>query len=360
MSACKLIIDARERNVTRHAKEFENITYEIKQITTADYVVVTPNNNVLVAIERKSLEDYAASLKDGRTDNISKLIKMREETGCRIMYIIEGPPCPPPDAFFGNIAYKNIESSMFHLMIRDGVSCIQTRDTLDTAKTLARLVLSMDTLIKACIGARIEATKQVQPLANKPLDEVVAREQTQEELTTALTRTHTKPDHEIVREMWSCFRGIAVTTADDYSRKWSIGDIITKRTSRADIMNFKLSSGKSIGKNVINSLTGIDKRVEIKLLSSIPGISHSTAAELLSTESLSALLTYSPEALSIRKTGKLRRNLGEERATRILGLFWYKYDPAKTPTVLPVDQGNKSGNTTITDEELVKILKDLN
>ena len=68
-TTCKLIIDTRERNVTRHAKELEEINFEIKQITTADYVVLSPLGNIVALLERKSLDDFAASLKDGRHDN---------------------------------------------------------------------------------------------------------------------------------------------------------------------------------------------------------------------------------------------------------------------------------------------------
>lgn len=350
--SCKLIIDTRERNVTRHAKEFESISFEIKQITTADYVVLAPGGNVLAAIERKSLEDFAASLKDGRSDNIGKLRKLKEETGCRLVYIIEGPAYPKPDDYFGNIAYLNIESSMFHLMIRDGVTIINTRDTLETAKALVRFVKSMNTLCK----------KDIVGTNDEPLQNVIEKHIAPEEMYSQLTKTHTKTIHEIAREMWSCFRGIAVTTADDYLRTWSIGDIVCEKIPRSQITAFKMSSGKTISKNVVNSLTGINAQTEIRMLACVPGVSLQTAKELLAECKLADLLTYSAGAISIRKVGKARKNLGEEKAKRILELFWYKTEKIekteKTEQPEKTEQTEKTETPKLSDTELAQVLNE--
>ena len=312
---CTLIVDTRERNVTRHDIEFANITWEVKQITTADYIVLAPGGNVLAAIERKSLEDFAASLKDGRVSNLTKLIQLRAETGCRIIYLIEGPAYPNPASYYGNIAYKNIESNIFHAIVRDGVSVINTEDSLGTARALARFVTSMDTLVDA---------DEIEGGAPAPLDQVLEKGVAREEMMAMLTRKIEKSDHEIVRELWSCFPGISVTTADDYGCKWSLGEIICGKIPRADIVGHKLASGRAIGKKVVGSLTGIEKRIEVRLLSSIPGVSMGIATELTNMASLATLLGYSVQTIGMIKVGKARRNLGEEKARRILHLFWYK------------------------------------
>ena len=55
---CTLIADARERNVLRHERELESVNLVVKQITTADYVVLSPGGNVLAAIERIPREEF--------------------------------------------------------------------------------------------------------------------------------------------------------------------------------------------------------------------------------------------------------------------------------------------------------------
>lgn len=331
---CKLIVDTRERNVLRHQKEFEEISYEVKQITTADYVV-TCGDTIIAAIERKSLEDYAASIKDGRSDNKKKLIELRQKTGCALIYIIEGNPFPRPNDCFGNIPYKYIESSIFHLMVRDGITILHSADTLGTAGVLSRFVKSMDTLSeKIKFGTGCVNTNEVTlsgarngPSNINTLDGAPDSNARTINIHEELTRKHVKSDHEVARELWSCFPGISVETADEYSKTWSIADIVCERAPRADIQRFKMANGRKISKKVVNSLTGLTNPVEVRLLACIEGISVGTAKELTAERSLKALLGYGITGISMCKIGKSKRSLGDERAGRILRLFNYKYTP---------------------------------
>lgn len=314
---CMLVCDTRERKVLVHEHELKDINLQIKQITTGDYVVVSPENKILAVIERKSLEDYSASMKDGRSDNKSKLTALRKQTGCRIIYIIEGPEFPAPDDYFSNIPYKFIESSIFHLMIREGVCVIRTKDSLHTAKTLANFMRSMDSLIAK--SEDITGADEITPADSTSLSS--------EQITSLLTQKQEKSDHEVARAMWSQFPGISVESADEYMKHWSLADIICGRVPRSDITKFKLASGRAIGKKALASLTGINKLIEVRLLSNVPGISHSAAVDLTNNVPLSQLLTYSAGSLSIQKIGKLKRNLGQARAEKILHFFNYKYTP---------------------------------
>lgn len=312
MPPAKLIIDTRERLVTRHQKELAEINHEIIQITTADYVI-TRGDKIIVAIERKTLEDFAASLKDGRSDNKNKLFKLRDDTNCRIVYIVEGPAFPSPSETFGRIPYFAIESSIFHLMLRDGVTVLRTRDTLGTIQTLGRMIKSINNL-QAPIDLTVGGVEPQKPVAD---------------IKKTLTQTISKTDHEICREMWSSFGGISIESADDYNSTWTIAQIVRGEVPRSQIIDFKLRTGRKISKKVVQSLTGVNTTMEARLLSKIPGISKATATELVSERTLSQLLSYGEEAMSMCKTGKTR--LGKEKAKKIIRLFNYKY-VAKTAT----------------------------
>ena len=316
---CTLIIDTRERNVLRHQKEFEDISYEVRQITTADYVV-TCDDKIIAAIERKSLEDYAASIKDGRSDNKKKLLELRKKTNCALIYIIEGDAYPRPNDCYGNIPYRFIESSIFHLTVRDKITIMKTADTLGTAALLSRFVRSMDTL-----------TTKTSPDEYESVDGGATSDAAPIEIMKELTRKHTKSDHEIARELWSCFPGISVETADEYSKTWSIADIVCERVPRAQIQNFKMANGRKISKRVVNSLTGITNPIEVRLLSCIEGVSTAIAKEITAERSLKALLGYGVAGISMCKVGKSKRSFGDEKASRLLRLFNYKYVP--TPNV---------------------------
>ena len=146
----KLIIDDRERAIFPHIKpEFDNhIHYEIKRIDIGDYALVDTNSGAILSIfERKTLEDYSASLKDGRHGNKQKLIALREKTGCKIFYIIEGNPFLDPARLVGRTPYRHIESSIFHLMMRDNINVLYSRDTLHTTQLLCRFVISAYNLL---------------------------------------------------------------------------------------------------------------------------------------------------------------------------------------------------------------------
>jgi len=322
LTKCRLVCDTREKNVTRHADAFAGVRTERLQMTTSDYAIKTPTDKILVVIERKSLDDYGASLKDGRHDNKNKLIAMRELTGCRIVYLIEGPAFPDPNDTFSRIAYKNIESSIFHLMIADGITVMRTKDTYDTARTLARFVRSMDTLYE-----RIGDTILGGDARNDGGDNITPGDAN----TTAnglLTSKQSASEATIVRSLWSCFRGITVETASEYMRKWSIADIVRGRVSYNDIANFRTANGRAISAPAIRALTSIDKVMEIRLLGEIPGVSKHVATNLLEKTSLSALLSYGGEmAIEIvhrDKSGKAKRRLGPALAAAITRHFNYK------------------------------------
>jgi ERCC4-type nuclease len=333
-SRCTLVIDARERNVTRHAVEFANITYRVKQITIGDYAIIDPAGSIMAVIERKSLEDAAASLKDGRWANRDKMLTLRQQTGCRIIYIIEGlkpRDYDYPNTLCGRTPYKHIESSIFHMMMRDNISTLWTMDTIDTARTLARFVHSMDTLLEdmdsnpeANISNIIEGGEEGQ------------NTQSADDLLTQVIKSDTK---DIVREMWSCFKGIAITTADEFMKSYTVSDIVCKKVARGDIEKIKTAGGRKISKKVIDSLSNVEKSVEIRLLSKVPGISTITATEIVNQTPLSRLLSYSVGAISIIKVGKSKRNLGELRAGQIKAMFDFKYGvEAQVQPIIPAGQ----------------------
>ena len=361
-----IIIDTRERNVLRHAVELKDTPHTIKQITTGDYVIHNAGK-IMIVIERKSLEDYAASFKDGRHDNKEKLLKLREETGCTIMYIIEGPAYPNPKSYFGNIAYANIESSIFHLMIRDGISCVFTKDTLGTAQLLARLVKSVDTLIaktKKAVSFKAVHVPQTSPLQQTSLetspeqvpqqasavtneitdeiiDEMVETVEaeiasgagevtfTSDELAARLTQRRDKTNIEIQRSIWSCLGGITSECADDYIGKIKIRDALAGKVHESNLSVVKLATGKPIGKRQVKSITRLqyDPATQRRMLACVPGISDKTAAELLKTVNLNALLNLSlldlaeKKGASSKSKDEVGKPIGLVRAKKIQDCF---------------------------------------
>ena len=76
----QLLSDHRESKVNihlEHAFNQENtfsaagsISYNVEQLETGDYIIQS-DDKILAVIERKTYDDYGASIKDGRTNKTS-------------------------------------------------------------------------------------------------------------------------------------------------------------------------------------------------------------------------------------------------------------------------------------------------
>jgi len=296
-----LLIDDRERAVS-DKPELKEIKHEIRRIEQGGDYLVVKDGTILACIERKSLDDFAASIKDGRSENIKKLIAFRAKTKCRIIYLIEGKLNPGPKEQYSHIPYKTIESSIYHLIIRDGVCILRTTDTVDTAKTLVKLVKSMDTLKDTNIELHDDDT----PLAIGA-----------DEMIKMISEKHVKQDVDIVRDMWSSFRGISIDSSDSFIAVWTIADIVLGRVSRETITNHKTSNGRVVNKR---ALMGIDKMLETRILSKIPGISTKSANYLTLRNPLAEILTKTAaELVLLNYTDK--KKLSPKTADNIIRLF---------------------------------------
>lgn len=350
-----LIIDDRERAVFPHLKtEAADINYAIKRIEIGDYAVVdTVLNKIIAVFERKTLEDLASSLKDGRYENKTKMMNLRDKTGCALFYILEGPVSPKPTAFFGGIPYVKLESAIYHMMVRDNIMLINTLNTLDTINKLIRFYKSMATLAGKPViidtagktggleTAKSETSKtenvkgentngETNP-TEKPADvnQTAPPANYTPQLTEQLTKRELKPDKDILREMWSVFRGITTVSADIFLTQWTIAEIIYHKIDLT-----KLPKGTKINKNIIRALSSIDKRTEERLLATIPGISESTAKQLLTGRTLRQILTYEIGAISIICVGKAQKKLGEAKASNIKKYMFMFYDTTSAKCVV--------------------------
>ena len=120
-----LIVDDRERAVVPSLECDESATSIIVQrLTVGDYIIVH-GDTVEMVIERKSLADFGASIKDGRYNNSEKVLNFlatatpATRARCKIAYIIEGPLVNRPNDCYGGIPFKYIESAINRLMLED-------------------------------------------------------------------------------------------------------------------------------------------------------------------------------------------------------------------------------------------------
>lgn len=249
---CTLVADTRERAVFGSFEK--GAEPEIHQMTVGDYAILSPAGAIMAIIERKSLADFAASFIDGRHGNKAKLVELRERTGCKIVYVIEGNE-------EGAIPWSNIESSMFHLMLREGICVLRTTGVDDTAATLTRFTASAGTLI-----GRPDYEEQV-PVDDNPLGLLTAK----------------RPPSTGAESLWGVFKGIGAVSALALAGLFSISQVVLNEITVNEILAEMSKNGVRLPPRAhVEAFFTRTLETEIKLLTAINGISKAMAVQLLS------------------------------------------------------------------------------
>lgn len=297
----KLIIDDREQKIIPFFQQDLDFEVEIKRIHIGDYAITEENDNVLFIFERKTWEDLASSIKDGRKNNVEKLLALRTETNCKIFYLIEGKSRYPLDKKFCRIPFKNLQSHLDHLIVRDNIHVIYSLNNEDTSNRLKEFIMNYLT-IKETNSNSIQGGSEM------------------------LTKTIPKSDLSILYDIWRCIPNITdKTTTLFLENEISLADLILSRVKEQEVSVLKYPNGSIIGKRAkkickIQELDNTDNyKYYINILSSLNGITKKTAALILVKYSFRSILEGNVplnDLKSIKKTEKV--SLGEKAAKSIL------------------------------------------
>ena len=122
----ELIIDNREKIKNNFSQKIEK---KLINLELGDYIIKYKENDILI-IERKTISDYCASIKDGRhREQKSRLISKYKPN--QIIYLVEG------DLQFKNDKYNRITSdtivsSIINTMCRDNIHVFHTKNSDET------------------------------------------------------------------------------------------------------------------------------------------------------------------------------------------------------------------------------------
>lgn len=90
-------VDIREQDLLNQLKYlvenipiFKNLTLKTEVLPIGDIIITTDNDNEKLIIERKSVSDLLASIKDGRYEEQSYRLNGLEHHNHNIIYLIEG------------------------------------------------------------------------------------------------------------------------------------------------------------------------------------------------------------------------------------------------------------------------------
>jgi hypothetical protein len=355
-SSTYLIADARERNVIPFLDEaLANHLFVVKQVTTADYLICRQGAAgappaVLAAVERKTLEDFAASFKDGRHANVQKLRALRAATGCQLYYFIEGPAFPSPSRRFARIPFSSILAAATKLMVRDGVFVVQTENEAHTAKRLADFLRVFDAegpadapAEPAPAGAPADGPLGDAPEGAALADDALADDAEGGPLADALTVPDIltarieQTDSEAAVGMWARLRGISVVLGKILTREFTIAELATQAVPPERIRSLKTATGRPINKDAAASLLAVragSHEHAVKLVSGLRNVTPAVAALILESAGGLARLCAQPAAAVAavplpQKTRTVR--LGTTRAERIRRTLHYREGPVAPP-----------------------------
>lgn len=119
MSHKELVIDYRERDVIKQiTTNYPNISPIITENLPIGDILFRVKEKPVFIIERKTVSDLIASIKDGRYRNQKNRLKLAIEPS-RCLYLIEGN-LPSVDCHqIQNLSIKSVYGSLIHTMVRD-------------------------------------------------------------------------------------------------------------------------------------------------------------------------------------------------------------------------------------------------
>ena len=334
--AFQIIVDDREQRVIPYFEQASlpaNISFKVSRINYGDYSVLY-RERILFVIERKTWKDLASSIKDGRKHNVNKMIKIREDTGCHLMYLIEGNPLPSRKTRFCRIPYKNLRSHLDHIALRDNIHITHSKNMIDTVARIVEIVQNYITL-KPSPMAKIDSELDAELAA------AAGGAEPTELLTEHPTKIHVGPgetklkeriavsDGAIAYRIWSCVPYITETTACLFINKGRhVSDLILGKITKDEIYALKYDNGSIIGKRSTKIWEGsrpIKKNNKIfsKMLVQINGITKSTADTILDAISWEALLKgeITQETLSQIQKSDSGRKIGKKASESIINQF---------------------------------------
>ena len=141
--------EAGEAREAREAREIRKINkMKIEQLHIGDIVFEDDSGSPILIFERKTLNDLAASIKDGRYNEQSFRLNKEQIHNHNIIYIIEGD-IERYNEKRTHISKKTLMSSIFSLLYYKGFSVIRTNTIFETADSV---VFFADKYDKTCIN----------------------------------------------------------------------------------------------------------------------------------------------------------------------------------------------------------------
>ena len=185
-------IDTREQELFIKCQKVieENLKFKdiklISETLPLGDIIINDGTNDCVIIERKTLTDLAASIKDGRYDEQSYRLNGIHHHNHNIIYLIEGD-MHNFNTFKARIDKQTLYSAMFSIQYFKGFSVMRSNNIFETAVISCNMVYKLvNDLKKGKIGfysntIQPRLTKEIDPLLDEQNNNVINNENNNEE-----------------------------------------------------------------------------------------------------------------------------------------------------------------------------------
>jgi ERCC4-type nuclease len=136
----KLLVDCREHKIISLLQATEQM-FTTSQLDVGDFLISDENDQVLHIVERKSLSDIAASIKDHRyQEQKLRLLEFRKQNPqMRVSYIFEGCHTFDDDVVFFGLSGKALNTVIYNLQFKDNISVLMTPNLVATSNLILSL-----------------------------------------------------------------------------------------------------------------------------------------------------------------------------------------------------------------------------
>ncbi len=303
-------------------------------LTTGDYVIQA--GSYILIIERKTWDDLAASIKDGRIFANHKKMLDAAAAGFRIMYLIEGRAPEPSFAShkFGGITVDAMMAKLDHFAMRDNVWVEYTRSAHHTAQRLIELGKHLSTLLPPESKTVAAATHGITMVDGSGPPTVSQAPATNTTPTTAavdaiVKKKHEKPINVARHEMLMCIGGIGEKTAVALMAAHSFTDIVNARGINPEIVSTAAAA------ELRELAAGRRHSTYVDMLATVKGVSDKTAQLVAFTVTLAQITTRNPATtatIANLRIGAPPRRLGDKLAETIVTHF-SDATPLPTPSI---------------------------
>jgi ERCC4-type nuclease len=146
----KLVIDYREKKLIQLVEsiklmnaKYKPIEVVVENLPLSDIIIKDKNDRELILIERKSINDLASSIQDGRYNEQSYRLDNTEIHNHNIIYLIEGNISMWNNRY-SRITQDTIYSAMVSLMYYKGFSVFRTYTLVETAEFALNMALKIN------------------------------------------------------------------------------------------------------------------------------------------------------------------------------------------------------------------------